>query len=346
MAHDPPMTSMTPTRALLRRTRPPWLIAVLVVSATILITALSPGAALADGDPGSDVLVYQSLFVTSTAGVSVAKQVELNGLLARAKQAGVPIRVAIIAHPSDLGAVGELWGKPRAYARFLGYELSLAYQQRLLVVMPRGLGVSWPKHSTQGDYRALAETRIAPSGDGLASAAETAVIALARSVGVTLHAKATTTTAPSHSPSGTGEPATSPGIRSTPGRGWAVIPGLIILAILIAVGTVTGALMLIRRGALRVMIRPLPLLSVGGVAVLAGLAAVLQLSGSSATGSLANNPAWIRARPSQAASPRTSRSATIRAPDLAKRVPRQGRVPGLQRLRMHHHLSADHDRDA
>ena len=284
------MTSMTPTRALLRRTRPPWLIAVLVVSATILITALSPGAALADGDPGSDVLVYQSLFVTSTAGVSVAKQVELNGLLARAKQAGVPIRVAIIAHPSDLGAVGELWGKPRAYARFLGYELSLAYQQRLLVVMPRGLGVSWPKHSTQGDYRALAETRIAPSGDGLASAAETAVIALARSVGVTLHAKATTTTAPSHSPSGTGEPATSPGIRSTPGRGWAVIPGLIILAILIAVGTVTGALMLIRRGALRVMIRPLPLLSVGGVAVLAGLAAVLQLSGSSVTGSLANNP--------------------------------------------------------
>ena len=261
-----------------------------VVSATLLMAAACPGFALADGDPGSDVLVYQSLFVTSNAGTSVAMQVQLNGLLAQAKQAGVPIRVAIIAHPSDLGAVSELWGKPRAYARFLGYELSLAYQQRLLVVMPNGLGLSWPKHSTGDEYRALAGTRIAPGGDGLATAAETGVMALAHSAGVTLHVKATGEASPSSSHAGTPAPATSPGARTGSGHRWVTTAGLAVLAILVAVGIAAGGWALVRRGALRVMLRPAALLSLGGVAVLAGLAAVLQLSGSSPTGSLADNP--------------------------------------------------------
>ena len=55
--------------------------------AVVVWGAMSPATARADGDPGSDVLVYQSLFVTSSAGVSVAKQVQLNGLLG-AGQAG------------------------------------------------------------------------------------------------------------------------------------------------------------------------------------------------------------------------------------------------------------------
>src|ERR1700753_2319753 len=175
-----PMARPSPRHAIART------VGILLTLAFLLSVALSPATALADGDPGSDVLVYQSLFVTSTAGVSVAKQVQLNGLLAQAKQKGVPIRVAIIAHPSDLGAVSELWGKPRPYARFLGYELSLSYRQRLLVVMPSGFGLSWPKHSTQADYGALAKTSIATGGDGLAGAAESAVIAVARRAGVAL----------------------------------------------------------------------------------------------------------------------------------------------------------------
>src|ERR1700753_1484064 len=176
-----PMARPSPRHAIART------VGILLTLAFLLSVALSPATALADGDPGSDVLVYQSLFVTSTAGVSVAKQVQLNGLLAQAKQKGVPIRVAIIAHPSDLGAVSELWGKPRPYARFLGYELSLSYRQRLLVVMPSGFGLSWPKHPTQATYRALSATRITAGGDGLAGAAESAVVAMARSAGITLH---------------------------------------------------------------------------------------------------------------------------------------------------------------
>ena len=81
-----------------------------------------------DGDPGSDVLVYQDLFVAGDAGLSVGQQTQLGNLLKTADRTGFPIRVAIISSPSDLGAVTALWRKPQAYAKFLGYELSLAYK--------------------------------------------------------------------------------------------------------------------------------------------------------------------------------------------------------------------------
>src|SRR6202035_1011949 len=144
------------------------------------------GAALADGDPGSDVLVYQSLFVEADAGVSVSQQARLGALLSEAKRAGFPIRVAIVASRFDLGSVTELWPKPQSYARFLGLELSLAYRGRLLVVMPNGLGFSWPGHSVAASYAILSHVSIAPGGDGLAGAAQAAVKALATGEGVKL----------------------------------------------------------------------------------------------------------------------------------------------------------------
>ena len=253
--------------------------------------AVSPGTARADGDPGSDVLVYQSLFVTSSAGVPVSTQVALDGLLAQAKRAGVPIRVAIIAHPADLGAVGELWGKPRAYARFLGYELSLSYKQRLLVVMPSGFGVSWPKHSTQGAYRALAATRVPTGSNGLAGAAESAVIAVARSAGVTLHAPPTAASGSPANPSGA--PARAAPAQTSAGGSSSDVPliaGIAVLAVLAAGGLAVGGRRLIRHGALRLILRPASLFTVGGVAVLAGIAAISQLSGSSSVDALGTNP--------------------------------------------------------
>ncbi len=104
-------------------------------------------AARADGDPGSDVLVYQNLFVAADANISIPQQVELGNLLTSADKAGFPIRVAVISQPADLGAITALWRKPAAYASFLGTELSLAYAQRLLIVMPNGFGFNWQGHS-------------------------------------------------------------------------------------------------------------------------------------------------------------------------------------------------------
>jgi hypothetical protein len=143
-------------------------------------------AARADGDPGSDVLVYQNLFVAADANISVPQQVELGNLLTSADKAGFPIRVAVISQPADLGAITALWRKPAAYASFLGTELSLAYAQRLLIVMPDGFGFNWQGHSASAAYRVLGGLRIGPGGTGLANAAETAVRALARASGTWL----------------------------------------------------------------------------------------------------------------------------------------------------------------
>jgi cytochrome oxidase Cu insertion factor (SCO1/SenC/PrrC family) len=163
--------------------------AVLAVALTVLavcaLGALSP-AARADGDPGSDVLVYQNLFVAADSNISVAQQVELGDLLTSASRDGFTIRVAIIATPADLGAITPLWRKPASYASFLGIELSLAYSQRLLVVMPDGFGFNWQGHSAAAAYTVLGKIAVKPGGPGLATSAETAVRALAAASGVRL----------------------------------------------------------------------------------------------------------------------------------------------------------------
>jgi hypothetical protein len=100
-----------------------------------------PAQALADGDPASDVLATQALFLPQDAGVSATQQAQLAALLASARRSGFAIRVAIIASPTDLGSIGELWRQPQTYARFLGQELGLVYRGTLLVVMPNGLGL-------------------------------------------------------------------------------------------------------------------------------------------------------------------------------------------------------------
>ncbi len=74
-------------------------------------------------------------------GVPAPQQAQLAALLTAAQRSGYPIRVALIATPSDLGSVTGLWRQPANYARFLGSELSLIYRGTLLVVMPDGLGV-------------------------------------------------------------------------------------------------------------------------------------------------------------------------------------------------------------
>src|ERR1700722_14303661 len=163
--------------------------AVLAITLALLsvcaLGVLAP-AARADGDPGSDVLVYQNLFVASDSNISIAQQVELGDLLTSAARSGFTIRVAIIATPADLGAITQLWQKPASYATFLGIELSLAYSQRLLVVMPDGFGFNWGGHSVGAAYQVLGKVAIEPGGSGLAASAQTAVRALASASGVRL----------------------------------------------------------------------------------------------------------------------------------------------------------------
>ncbi len=111
--------------------------------AVLLLGLVAPsGSALADGDPASDVLATQPLFLPQDAGIALPRQGQLTALLRTAASSGYQVRVAIIATRSDLGSVTELWRQPQTYARFLDQELSLVYRGPLLVVMPDGFGVA------------------------------------------------------------------------------------------------------------------------------------------------------------------------------------------------------------
>jgi cytochrome oxidase Cu insertion factor (SCO1/SenC/PrrC family) len=235
---------------------------VFAVFAVFAAGVLAP-AARADGDPGSDVLVYQNLFVAADANISIPQQVELGNLLTSADQAGFPIRVAIISQPSDLGAITALWRKPAAYADFLGTELSLAYAQRLLIVMPNGFGFTWHGHSANAAYQVLDGLRIGPGGTGLAAAAETAVRALARASGIRLAAPASGSVAGSGS-GGTAQGTTAQGtqsggqpeVTSAPSGSEVPLIAGIVLAALIAVAA--GCWLAFRAGLRRPKLPRLP----------------------------------------------------------------------------------------
>jgi protein SCO1 len=162
-------------------------LACVLAAVALSVAALAP-AARADGDPASDVLVGQSLFLPTDSGVSSSQQAQLESFLRGAKRAGFPIRVAVIPDAYDLGSVSVLWLKPQTYARFLGVELALIYKQRLLVVMPNGFGLNWPGHSTTAGSRLLEGVRVGPGGAGLVSGTEQAVRELARAEGITIPA--------------------------------------------------------------------------------------------------------------------------------------------------------------
>jgi len=146
----------------------------------ILLAGLRPGSVRADGDPASDILVNQALFLPAEAAAPVRDQLRLVSLLNAARRAGLPIRVAIISSPSDLGAVSELWDEPRTYARFLGIELSLTARAPLVVVMPNGVGFYSPGRSATAIDDRVGRIATGASGSALVGAAQAAVIAVAQ----------------------------------------------------------------------------------------------------------------------------------------------------------------------
>ncbi len=163
----------------------------------LLAGAALADAALADGDPASDVLATQTLFLPWDGDMPTPQQARLEGVLASGRQHGFPIRVAVIASPSDLGSVSALWRQPQEYASFLDQELSLVYKGPLLVVMPNGFGLDGFKSPSAKLSSALADMDTPANGTELAQVTIAAIARLAAASGHPL-------------------PSTSVSMRSTP----------------------------------------------------------------------------------------------------------------------------------
>ncbi len=155
--------------------------------AAAFLAAVVPAAAHADGDPASDFLLTEDVFVPLDAKVPTAQAGQLTALVADAVKGGYRIKVALIATRFDLGSVTALWRQPQPYARFLGQELYYVYRGRLLIVMPNGYGIYHRGKPVAAERRLLDSLAPpGPSGARLATAAGVAVQRFARQAGLRL----------------------------------------------------------------------------------------------------------------------------------------------------------------
>jgi len=114
-----------------------------------------PAAAWANGDPASDYLLVQSVFLPFNAKIDPNATARLSDTVRAANRAGYKIRVALIGSRYDLGTAFSLYNKPERYAQFLGLELSFQFRDHLLVVMPNGFGTSIGGKPDPRSFRAL-----------------------------------------------------------------------------------------------------------------------------------------------------------------------------------------------
>jgi hypothetical protein len=114
--------------------------------------------------------------------VSAPLQKQLNAETAAAARAHLPIKVALIASPVDLGVIPQLFGQPEQYANFLDQEISYPTPQPLLVVMGAGYGTQGLPPAAQAAVASLPPPA-GRSSDALAQAALRAVRTLARADG-------------------------------------------------------------------------------------------------------------------------------------------------------------------
>ena len=157
-----------------------------LVPLVALLAVIAAPAALADGDPASDYLLSQPVFLPIDNPVSPNQAATFAKLVLGAEKSGFQIKVAVISSKYDLGSVPILFGSPQKYADFLGQELFYYYKNRVLIVMPGGYGIYDHGRSTAAEQAVLAKLPPAHStkGDPLVVAATRAVESLAKQDGV------------------------------------------------------------------------------------------------------------------------------------------------------------------
>jgi hypothetical protein len=150
----------------------------LVGSAIILALAGRAGAAVADGDPASDLLVGADVtlpFPVPSAKAAAPLLAHVDSCTRPATGSRLPSsRRARISARSR-----ACWDIQRCTRTFLGVELSTIYVGPLLIVMPTGFGIYDGGRSTAAEQRVVARLHVVGAqADDLTPAATTAVAML------------------------------------------------------------------------------------------------------------------------------------------------------------------------
>jgi cytochrome oxidase Cu insertion factor (SCO1/SenC/PrrC family) len=181
-------------------------LALLALLALLLLVALvTPQRAQADGDPASDYLWTQSVYVP--VGTSPTAREQLRTVVDAARKSDLPIKVAVIASAYDLGSITPLWHRPQTYAQFLGTELSNGFHGLVIVAMPNGFGVYHAGRPVTSELHALRSLQLAGGASGLLAAAAEAVRSIAAVDGHPITQRPTAPATASHPSSGVAAPA-------------------------------------------------------------------------------------------------------------------------------------------
>jgi hypothetical protein len=145
------------------------------LAVVLLCTACAVPAALADGDPASDVLITADVYFPIQTPSSSSESA-LASAVAGVYDHGNRLKVAVVATRQDLGSIPSLYGKPAEYAQFLGQELAGFYEGPLLIVEPAGFGIYDAGRSTKAEGGVLAGLSVdGSSTDALTQSATDAV---------------------------------------------------------------------------------------------------------------------------------------------------------------------------
>jgi hypothetical protein len=150
----------------------------------LALALLLPGGAFANGDPASDVLPFQQVFLPYEAPISSSAATRLKKTVAVANQKGYKIRVALIPFTGDLGTAVGLWRKPQPYSEFLGEEIAFSYTGRTLIAMPSGFGLYNGHRPVTRELETLRSVQPGATPTALAESSADAVRALAAKDGV------------------------------------------------------------------------------------------------------------------------------------------------------------------
>jgi hypothetical protein len=116
-----------------------------ILLAVAVVGLAAPAVTWADADPASDFLPLRDSYLPPNAAGPAQRQ--LDRLLKVARARGHPFKVAVIATPTDLGAITSLFNHPQPYAKFLHGEIAGFLHgpaATLVVVMPAGVGIQGP----------------------------------------------------------------------------------------------------------------------------------------------------------------------------------------------------------
>ena len=161
-------------------------------AAAALLALLMVAPARADGDPASDILYGDNVFLSLVSPQVNAKGKVLEELTAAAAQRGLPLKIAVVEAPTDLGVVPQLFGRAAEYAKFLRAEIIFGrWKGTLIVVMngkPGGVAVAGPAAPQASARVALLKVPAHANLDQLGDVAIAAVQAVAASRRVRLTA--------------------------------------------------------------------------------------------------------------------------------------------------------------